>query len=176
MNPREKAKAILAAIIEVAGGSFNGKTRLYKAFYFAHLMHFKVHDGVLSDYPIVRLPRGPAVDAGDLLLRELRDQGVLQLGQRPVGPYVEEVFTLRQKIGGLTIEELDSIRQAVAHIGDRAAVAVSDETHEFSNTWDDTDNGRQMNIYADLLTESEYDEMKQRHREIGEAVDAIFTG
>lgn len=175
MNSREKTKAILAAIIQAAGGSFNGKTRLYKAFYVAHLLHFRDRQGVLSDHPIVRMPRGPAIDAGDLLLGELRSQGVLTVGQRPVGPYLEDVFTLNQPVDGLTQDELDSVRRAVEWIGDKPASELSEWTHEFSNTWEDTANGCQMNIYADLLSESEYAEMKRRHRNAGELVDAIFA-
>ena len=33
-----------------------------------------------------------------------------------------------------------------------------------------------MNIYADLLSESDYAEMKRRHHQAGELVDAVFTG
>ncbi len=62
MDSREKAKAILTAIVEQAGGAFGGKTRLYKSFYIAHLLHFRDHAGILSDFPIVRMRRGPAVE------------------------------------------------------------------------------------------------------------------
>ena len=175
MSQREKTKAIIAAIIQTAGGTFNGKTRLYKAFYVAHLLHFRDHQGVLSDYPIVRMPRGPAVDDGNALLRELKTQGVLNFGQRSAGPYVEEVFTLNTRLDGLTRDELDSVRRAVEWIADKTAAELSEWTHEFSNTWEDTLNGNQMNIYADLLSETEYSEMKQRHRAAGELVDAIFA-
>jgi len=176
MTAREKAKAILAKIVESAGGSFNGKTRLYKAFYVAHLLHFRDRHGVLSDYPIVRMPRGPALDAGDVLLSELQAEGFIRLGQRPVGPYMEDVFTLARPAEPLTSAEHESVRRAVEWIGDRPATELSEWTHEFSNTWEDTPNGRQMNIYADLLSESEYAQMKQRHQQAGELVDAVFTG
>jgi hypothetical protein len=175
MNSREKAKTILAGIIQTAGGSFNGKTRLYKAFYVAHLLHFRNHHGVLSDYPVIRMPRGPAVEKGDALLLELRDQGNLLLSQRPVGPYVEEVFTLIKPYAELAPADVDSVRRAVEWIGDKPATELSEWTHEFSNTWADTPNGTQMNIYADLLSELEYSELKRRHQQAGELVDAVFT-
>jgi hypothetical protein len=175
MAPREKAKLILAAIVQTAGGSFNGKTRLYKAFYVAHLLHFRDHNGVLSDHPVVRMPRGPAVDCGDALLTELRDEGVLVLGQRPVGPYLEEVFTLSGSASPLNPAESESVRRAVEWIADKPATELSEWTHEFSNTWADTANGRPMNIYADLLSESEYSELKERHQKAGGLVDAIFA-
>ena len=141
MNPRDKAKAILAKIIESAGGSFNGKTRLYKAFYVAHLLHFRDQQGVLSDYPIIRMPRGPAFDAGDVLLGELQADGFIRLGQRPVGPYLEDVFTLTRAAAPLSDVETESVRRAVEWIGDRPATELSEWTHEFSNTWGDTANG-----------------------------------
>ena len=175
MNSRDKAKAILAAIIQEAGGSFNGKTRLYKAFYVAHLLYFREHQGVLSDHPIVRMPKGPAIDAGDALLAELRNEGLLQVGKRPVGPYQEDVFTLSIPGAKLSDTETDAVRRAVEWIGDKPATELSDWTHEFSNTWEETPNGHPMNIYADLLSESEYSEMKQRHKEAGGLVDAVFT-
>ncbi len=177
MNAREKAKAILVAIIQAAGGSFNGKTRLYKAFYVAHLLHFRDHRGVLSDYPIIRMPRGPAVDEGDRLLAELRDEGLLLLSQRPVGPYLEDVFTAASKeFKALEPAELDSVRRAVEWIADKPSTELSQWTHEFSNTWEDTPDGREMNIYADLLSESEYARMKKRHQGVENLVHAVFAG
>lgn len=175
MDTRDKAKAIIAAIIEQAGGRFHGKTRLYKAFYVAHLLHFRDREGVLSDYPIVRLPRGPALDAGDSLLGELAEHNILQLTQQPAGPFLEEVFTLLQPSGGLTTEEIDSIHRAVEWIGDKSATELSEWTHEYSNTWQETANGQEMNIYADLMTQHDYAEMKKRHETSGELVDAVFA-
>jgi len=175
MESREKAKIILASIIHTAGGSFNGKTRLYKAFYVAHLLHFRDHQGVLSDHAIIRMPRGPAIDSGDSLLRELRDEGILVLGQRPVGPYLEEVFVLAKPFESLPASEADSVRRAVEWIGDKPATELSEWTHEFSHTWADTPNGSPMNIYADLLSELEYAELKQRHQQAGGLVDAVFA-
>jgi uncharacterized phage-associated protein len=171
----EKAKLILAAIIHAAGGSFNGKTRLYKAFYVAHLLHFRDQQGVLSDHPIVRMPRGPAVQKGEVLLSELRQAGIIAINKRPVGPYQEDVFTLVKPLEGLTLDEIESIRKAVAMIGDMSAAELSEWTHEFSNTWEETPDGHEMNIYADLLSELECAEMKKRHDEAGKVVDAVFA-
>ena len=162
------------AIVREAGGSFNGKTRLYKAFYVAHLFHFRDNGAVLSDYPIIRMPRGPAVDSGDRLLAELCTEGVLRAGTRPNGPYTEEVFTVAGESGTLLPAEIQSIRRAVDWIGERSARELSEWTHEFSNTWVDTPDGCRMNIYADLLGETEYADMKRRHIQVGEMVHAVF--
>ena len=67
-------------------------------------------------------------------------------------------------------------RESICQLQPEAIKLVSDWTHEFSNTWDDTANGQPMNIYADLLSESEYELMKQRHQKAKGLVDAVFAG
>ena len=176
MDPREKTKAILIAIVRAAGGSFNGKTRLYKAFYVAHLFHFRDQRGVLSDHPMVRMPRGPAVDSGDMLLAELCNAGFLRMSKRPNGPYTEEVFAAEKDYPvNLSTAESESVRRAVEWIGEWSARELSEWTHEFSNTWADTDDGHPMNIYADLLSESDYEQMKRLHNEVGSVVHVLLA-
>ena len=90
---------------------------------------------------------------------------------------LEDVFVLKTPVSGLTEREQKAIREAVDTVGDRnAAKSLSDWTHEFSNTWDETMDGQPMNIYADLMSESEYEMMKQRHQKAKGLVDAVFTG
>ena len=63
----ERAQAILLAAVLAAGGRWKRKTTLWKAFWWAHLECMKELGAELSDYPVVRLPQGPAPDDGDLL-------------------------------------------------------------------------------------------------------------
>ena len=170
----QKAKLLIVAILRESGGSFTGKTRLYKAFYVAHLYHYQKQTGVLSDYPVVRMPRGPAIDDGDNLLNSLVQEGLIHIGKRMNGPYVEEVYTLIGQASALADHEWASVRDAVQWIADKTATQLSEWTHEYSNTWEDTPNGRVMNIYADLLDEAEYQQMKQRHQQAKGIVDAVF--
>lgn len=62
---------MIAEIIRQAGGKFTGKTRLYKAFYIAHLLYAEQEPGYLTVWPIVRMPYGPGIDCGDELIAEL---------------------------------------------------------------------------------------------------------
>lgn len=172
---REKAKQIIRAIVEESGGALFGKLRLFKAFYAAHLFHWQRREGALSDYPIVHLPLGPAIDDAKWLLDDLVKDGIIHVGTRPNGPFIEQVFTL---CGGetaeLTAPERESIKEAVEWIGGKTATELSDITHENSRSWNETVNGQVMNIYLDLLNETEYEELKARQEQAKELTDAIF--
>ncbi len=63
-NDREQAKTLICDIIAAAGGKLVGKVRLHTAFYYAHLYYWQRGTGVLTSYPVVRLPFGPAIDDG----------------------------------------------------------------------------------------------------------------
>ena len=49
-------------IRQSAGDRIEGKTRLFKAFYFAHLFYARSAVDYLTDWPIVRMPQGPGID------------------------------------------------------------------------------------------------------------------
>lgn len=91
------AKKIIVEIIRQAGGKWIGKTKLYKAFYFAHLYYFESAPDYLSDWPIVRMPNGPGIDSGDELLRELAATGVLTRDFVPEGPYRASRYHLSER-------------------------------------------------------------------------------
>ena len=75
----KKAKQIIKEIIRQAGGRLDGKTRLYKAFYLAHLFYFERSPGLLSDWPIVKMPNGPGIDDGDILIDSMVAAGEIAL-------------------------------------------------------------------------------------------------
>jgi hypothetical protein len=56
---RIDAQRLVLELIRSAGGAWDGKARLFKAFYFAHLYYARSEPGILTDWPIVRTPRGP---------------------------------------------------------------------------------------------------------------------
>ena len=68
---RADAKSLILDLIATAGGAFAGTIRLNKAFYFAHLYFWQEEGAVLTTWPIVRLPMGPAIDDYTVLLDEL---------------------------------------------------------------------------------------------------------
>lgn len=158
-----EAKAVICDLIAAAGGVFCGTVRLNKAFYFAHLYYWRDEADILTDYPIVRLPNGPCIDQYDLLLEELADEGRIAISTRPLGPYTETVYRLAED---RVIEgdgpRATAILRAVEFVESHSALELSDLTHEHSRSWQETPNGREMNIYADVLSDEQIWELKAR--------------
>src|SRR5690554_5470024 len=86
------AKRIIRAIVKLAGGRVEGRTRLYKAFYASHLFHWKSHGVYLTTHPIVHMPNGPGIDRGSGILEELEHEGFLKFSEQYNGPYTESVY------------------------------------------------------------------------------------
>jgi hypothetical protein len=96
----------------------------------------------------------------------LKSEGVLTVGSVPIGPYQETVYKLTSD----RPVEMDTprgraIRQAVDLVINRSAVELSELTHEYSLSWQQTENGREMDIYIDLVDE---DHLAQIKREIAD--------
>jgi hypothetical protein len=159
----ERAKRIVCAIIDAAGGRFEGKTRLNKAFWWAHVYHYRNHRGLLSKYPIARLTEGPAIDDADLLLISLERKGRITQGQQQKGGYPESVFALTQKPEALEDEAMDSIRAAVRWVGNKTAYQVSDESHRLSRSWNERKNGDLIEVGNDALND---DDLKQSQAQV----------
>jgi hypothetical protein len=168
LSARE-AKETICDLIAAAGGVLHGKVRLHKAFYFAHLFYFRDGEGVLTDHPIVRLPQGPYIDGGEHLIDELRGEGVLTIGSAPVGPFQETVYRLvpPRSVDPETPRGR-AILQAVELVVNRSAAELSELTHEHSTSWQNTENGREMDIYLDLLTDDALATMRREIAEIRE--------
>jgi uncharacterized phage-associated protein len=147
-----EAKEAILDIIAAAGGVFHGKVRLHKAFYFAHLYYWRDGEGVLTSHPIVRAPQGPFIDEAERILQELQHEGALAVTTAPVGPFEETVYHL-QAPRSLSRDSARgrAIYQAVDFVVNRSAAELSDITHEHSITWQTTENGREMDIYLDIV-------------------------
>lgn len=172
---RQEAKRVIALILDESGGEFFGMTKLYKAFYMAHLYYWEAHSGVLTKHPIVRMPHGPGIDRGPELLLEMCESGTIEVSNRPQGPFSESVYRLLvQSAAEGSAEERASIRRALDFISTKSAAALSAETHEFSRTWQQSADGEEMDIYLDLLTDQEYDANRRSLGEVRTAVDDIF--
>src|SRR5829696_1839003 len=91
---KQRAKQIIVEIIRASGGSLTNKTNLFKAFYHAHLKYAEKRPDILSDWPIIRMPRGPAIDRFNVLLGELISEGILDLGCVEKGPFEAMQFEL----------------------------------------------------------------------------------
>lgn len=173
----EIAKQVILDIIAAKGGRFAGKTLLYKAFYLAHLYYWRDSKGLLTGYPIVRMPKGPGIDRGDDLIHQLIADGRIVLGSRPVGPYEETVFALADTY---RIDPSDPRHQAVVSalewIGDKTAKEVCELIHEFSRSWQQATDGAVLPIYIDLLSEEEYRLTQVAGAETDELFRAAFGG
>src|SRR5581483_9784151 len=74
---RVSARDVVLEIIRSADGEWVGKTRLHKAFYFAHLYYAAERPRLLTSHAIARLPQGPGIQGGDELISELIRDGLL---------------------------------------------------------------------------------------------------
>ena len=172
---RQLAKDIIVAILYASGGQLKGKTRLYKAFYFAHLFLFKDTGLLLSDWPIVRMPNGPGIDDGEAIIHELVGDGVIRTGNTGTGPYVETSFKLHGNPRlSLTGAQLVAIQKAAGYIKKKTASKLSELTHEYSRSWLDAKNGDELNIYLDVLSEDELAQGRQSIHKLKTIVDEVF--
>ena len=159
-----RAKQVIVELIRAAGGEWTGKTKLYKAFYLAHLFFAESEPGYLTNWPIVRMPNGPGVDSGDELLSELALCGVLARKGTKTGPYPTTTYRLMKKRPPgekLSKAALAAISAAVEFVQTRNATELSDLTHEFSRFWNTARDGQTLNIYIDQIDEGEFDEREQ---------------
>lgn len=167
---RAAAKDLIMDLLAVSpGGEIERAVRLNKAFYFAHLWYWKLGDGVLTSYPIVRITEGPVPDQYKLLIKELEEEGKIAVSRRPVGPYTADVFTLieHRKVDG-DPARVESIRRAVEYCNEHSATQLSDMIHEWSKSWQNTAQGYEMDIYADLLSDMEQNEIAQAIEAFGQ--------
>lgn len=174
VSDREKAKQIILAIIQESdGGVFCGTTRLYKAFYHAHLFFWKEHRGALSFYPVVHMPKGPGIDQSRELIHELASAGKIGVTQRPSGDYTEDVYKVKGRLTlNLTEAELDAVRKALSVVEGKGSLRVSAESH--GPSFYVTKDGEEQNIYLDTLSELEFEEMQARQARIHTLVSKVF--
>src|SRR4051812_11085828 len=91
------AQAVLLEILRLADGEWSGKTRLFKAFYFAHLYYAMDRPEGLTNWPIARMPQGPGIDRSGKLFDELVHDGLLIVEHIHAGPFPEYRYRLTEK-------------------------------------------------------------------------------
>jgi hypothetical protein len=161
----DRAKQVLVELIRAAGGEWTGKTKLYKAYYLAHLYYAETEPGYLTNWPVVKMPYGPGIECGDELLNELVLCGVLVRQHTLVGPYTATAYRLTGKAlpgGALSQQAVRAIELAVNFVKEKGAAELSDLTHEFSRSWNSAQEGQELNIYVDLISDDEFDAREQR--------------
>src|SRR5437588_9025156 len=95
--PRTRAQDVILEILRHADGEWTGKAKLDKAFYFAHLYFANERPGLLTDWPIARMPQGPSIEKSHELFGELVREGYLTIEQVHEGPYPESRYRLTDK-------------------------------------------------------------------------------
>lgn len=176
MGDRERAKNVIVEIIRQAGGELTATTRLYKAFYFAHLYYAEAAPGYLSDWPIVKMPNGPGIHSCGGVIAELVEAGTLATEHVPVGPFqaVRYRFTGKDLPGDpLSDEAVRAIQRAVQLVEDKSTTELSDMTHEFSRSWNLAEHGEEMNIYIDLIPDDEYETREENLGRIRKSLEGL---
>jgi hypothetical protein len=175
MSNRERAKRLILEILRAAGGGL-GKAVLFKAFWLAHLYYVKKAPGYLSDWPVIHMPTGPGIDQGDALLRELAGEGLLQQTHEPNGPYTEMHCRLTDKPleAGLSEAAVAAVQEAVAFVKQFTAAGLSQWSHDASRSWRETAPGEELDIYADLIPEDEFEEAEKQVEAMSKAYEDIF--
>ncbi len=162
---KERAKEIILEIIRQAGGVFDLETNLYKAFYHAHLRYANTHRGYLSTWPIVRMPHGPGINDCKDLLRELAKAGKIKISKfKCQGGYDGRRFTLLTNdidCSRLPRGATKAIAYGVEQVKGKTAKQTSHESHIKSRAWKEAEDGDELNIYTDSLSDDEYEREKQ---------------
>jgi len=168
-------------ILEIArqspGDEIEGTTRLFKVFYLAHLFYACDAVGYLSEWPIVKMPKGPGIDRFDRLLHELLKQEVLETASTHVGPYPSTLYqaTGRMLPGEpLEPEAVAAIRKAVEFADGKTGAQLSDITHEFSHSWTEAALGDELNICIDLLSDEERKRAQRTASEVHASVEEAW--
>lgn len=175
-NDRSKAKDVIVDIIRQSEGEFHGKTRLYKAFLFAHLFYFDRNTDFLTEWPIVHMTYGHGIEDGETLLDELVAAARITRQTESNGPFRESVFRLRElgEGGSLSAAAVDAIRLAVEFLRNKSGGELSDLIHEHSRSYNEGKSGDELNIYVDLLDDVWLEQTSNRLRIIDDKLRRAF--
>ncbi len=151
-----------------------GRTKVYKAFYFAHLFYAEDQPDVLTAWPIVRMPNGPGIGDFDLLIGRLGDE--VERSSRRIGPYIEQVFRLKEASDTTLSESAQiAIQRAVEWVQKHSAAELSELTHEQSRSWQTGHDGDTLDIYIDIESDDEYKQREERLRNLKNETESIFA-
>jgi len=173
----KRVKKIIVELVRQAGGQFQNKTNLFKAFWKAHLAYAANNAGYLSNWPMVRMPNGPGIEDFDPLLAEMLADGWLTIDEAQVGPYRAMVFSLGHSCPppSLPTEAIAAIREGVAAVDGKTAAAVSDESHQKSRVWREAKDGEELDIYLDLMDDEERNRREAELAILASAIDAPYV-
>ena len=177
IDAKQRAQTLVLELVNRSrNNQFLGKTRLFKAFYLAHLYFARSADTYLTEWPIVHMPMGPGIGKFDVLIRDLVERGDLEVELVDEGPYVEYQFHsgVEPDISVLPNGAVDAISKSLDYIANKTAGQLSAEAHERSRAWRDAQSGEELNIYIDLLDDDHYMTRIARAQKNEEAITAVF--
>jgi hypothetical protein len=157
---RTDAKRVILELLRKADGEVTGKTRLFKAFYYAHLIYFEKNPGLLTSWPIARMPQGPGIHKSEELFEQLVTEGYLVIEKVHENVYPEYRYRLTAKASELAPLPDDAdlaIQRAADFVKDKTAVQLSQLTHEYSRSWIEGKSGDILDIYIDVIPDDEYE-------------------
>jgi hypothetical protein len=166
-HAKDDAQAVVLEILRQADGEWSGKAKLFKAFYFAHLYYANERPGVLTDWPIARLPQGPGIHNSEALFGELIREGLLIIEPVHEGPFPEYRYRLTEKgakAAALPDDAVLAIRLAVLFCKDRTAAELTQITHDRSRSWINGKDGDILDIDIDTIPDEEYAREKELQR------------
>ena len=178
--PKTTAESVLLEILRQSDGEWTGKTRLFKAFYFAHLYYGSQRPGLLTDWPFARMPQGPGIDKSDELFARLTEGGLLTSEMvHGEGPYPEYRYRLTEngfKSPPVPEDAARAIEKSVLFCKDKSAGQLSQLTHDHSRSWIEGKDGDILNIDIDLIPEEEYVKRQAELRRLETSLADIFQG
>ncbi|MFN0055296.1 MAG: type II toxin-antitoxin system antitoxin SocA domain-containing protein [Planctomycetales bacterium] len=162
MNSQEKerAKQVIVEIVRQAGGAFDNKTNLFKAFWLSHVHAIRDTGKALSHWPIVRMPRGPGIDNFDSLLGELLSDSMIATETESIGQNEAMRFRLTSRAQesdsiGISQAHRETIRSAAQAVMSMTASQASEWSHEKSRSWQSSRDGDELDIVLDSMTDDE---------------------
>lgn len=177
--PRTDAEHVVIELIRQAGGVWDGRSKLFKAFYFAHLYYAADEPGILSDWPIVRMTHGPGIQDSAVLLSRLTNRGDLAIERIHEGPYPECRYRLATKAASaspLPADAVKSIKAAADFVIPKSAAELTQLTQQRSRSWREAKDGEIIDIYVDLLPDEEYDAEKAKLAHLDQIIkDAVLN-
>lgn len=176
--PALTTKQAILEIVRRNDGEFNGKTRLHKALYFAQIYYFELAPGYLTDANFARLPQGPGIDGGERILKELQEEGLLELESVHEGPYPENRYRLTSRGKGLVVDLPEkasvAIQRSVDFVRHKTASELSQFTHEYSKSWNQQTNGKLLDVSIDVIPDDEYQRRQADLVEMGPAFEEVL--
>jgi hypothetical protein len=172
----ERAKQIILQILNQDEDGALHKSRIFKAFWLAHILYAKKNPGYLSGWKIIKLPNGPGIDRGEQLILELSNAGAIRVAHREKGVHTETICMLAKNPPEhlLSKEAMAAIRSAYNIVKKESVSKISHWSHQYSRSWNLASMGSELDIYNDHIPDEVYEERKQTLREMKEAYNDLF--